>query len=60
VVALPAARIVERLSGPVTTTRADLDWIVTEHGARSLRWLDDSGRRQALADLAAPLLEEVA
>ena len=49
IVALPARRIVDRLSGPVSTARSDVDWIVTEHGACSLRGLSlDSRRRELL------------
>jgi acyl-CoA hydrolase len=53
IVAVPAERIVERLSGPVTTSRADVDWIVTENGAVRLRELDAGARRAALLRLAA-------
>ena len=52
IVALPAQRIVPRLSGPVSTARSDVDWVVTEHGARSLAGLSDAGRRRALLELA--------
>src|SRR4051812_6184574 len=52
IVALPAQRIVERLSGPVSTARSDIDWVVTEHGARSLAGLSDARRRAALLELA--------
>jgi acyl-CoA hydrolase len=34
---LPAARIVERLSGPVATPRSEIGIVVTEHGAADLR-----------------------
>ena len=34
---LPAARIVERLSGPVATPRSEAGIVVTEHGAADLR-----------------------
>jgi acyl-CoA hydrolase len=54
IVALPAQRIVTRLSGPVSTSRSDVDWVVTEHGARSLRGLTDAERREALLELAGP------
>jgi acyl-CoA hydrolase len=53
-VALPAQRIVSRLSGPVSTSRSDVDWVVTEHGARSLRGLTDVQRVEALLELAGP------
>jgi acyl-CoA hydrolase len=52
IVALPAKRIVRELSGPVSTARADVDWVVTEHGARSLAGLTDTARRDALLSLA--------
>ncbi|MEA2168200.1 MAG: hypothetical protein QOF76_1500 [Solirubrobacteraceae bacterium] len=52
IIAVPAARIVARLSGPVTTARADVDWVVTEHGARRLSDLDAAGRTAALRELA--------
>lgn len=52
IVALPAERIVRRLSGPVSTSRSDVDWVVTEHGARSLRGLTDAQRAEALIELA--------
>ena len=52
IIALPAKRIVERLSGPVSTARSDVDWVVTEHGARSLAGLSDERRRAGLLELA--------
>lgn len=52
ILALPADRIVEQLSGPVTTPAADVDWVVTEHGARRLRSLDERGRARALRELS--------
>jgi acetyl-CoA hydrolase len=52
IVALPAKRIVRELHGPVSASRSDVDWVVTEHGARSLRHLSDAGRRIALLELA--------
>jgi acetyl-CoA hydrolase len=52
ILALPAARIVEELSGPVTAPAADVDWVVTEHGARRLRGLDEPGRAAALRELS--------
>ncbi|HEY3019813.1 MAG TPA: acetyl-CoA hydrolase/transferase C-terminal domain-containing protein [Solirubrobacteraceae bacterium] len=54
ILALPAKRIVRRLSGPVSTARSDVDWVVTEHGARSLRGLTDADRAAALLELAGP------
>jgi acyl-CoA hydrolase len=52
ILTLRADRIVERLDGPVSVARADVDWVVTEHGARSLRGLTDAGRRAAMRELA--------
>jgi acyl-CoA hydrolase len=51
IIALPAKRVVERLSGPVSASRSDVDWVVTEHGARSLKDLSDGQRRAALLEL---------
>jgi acetyl-CoA hydrolase len=52
ILALPAKRIVERLSGPVSVSHADIDWVVTEFGARSLRGLSLDRRRAALQQIA--------
>jgi acyl-CoA hydrolase len=52
IIALPSKRIVARLSGPVSTARSDVDWVVTEHGARSLAGLTEAQRRRALLELA--------
>jgi acyl-CoA hydrolase len=52
ILALPAKRIVRRLSGPVSTARSDVDWVVTEHGARSLRGLTDEQRAAALIEVS--------
>jgi acyl-CoA hydrolase len=52
IIALPAMRIVRELSGPVSTSRTDVDWVVTEHGARSLAGLSDTARSKALLELA--------
>ena len=61
VVALPStanrgsvSRIVDRLDGPVTTGRADVQWVVTEHGAADLRGLDTIARAAAMRQLAHP------
>jgi acyl-CoA hydrolase len=53
IIALPASRIVESLDGPVSTARPDVDWVVTEHGATSLRGLTDEQCTAALTELAA-------
>jgi acetyl-CoA hydrolase len=37
IIVVPAARIVERLSGPVSVPRSDAGVVVTEHGAADLR-----------------------
>jgi acyl-CoA hydrolase len=54
IVALPGKRIVSALHGPTSTARSDVDWVVTEHGARSLAGLTDEARRAALLELAGP------
>jgi acyl-CoA hydrolase len=56
VIALPSHHragptLVETLSAPVTTARADVDVVVNEHGAADLRGLDDRERERALRDL---------
>jgi acyl-CoA hydrolase len=64
IIALPAtasngaSRIVARLSGPVTTPRADVDVVVTEHGAADLRGCTLRERRRRLAAIAAPEARE--
>lgn len=52
ILVLPADRIMRSLSGPVSTSRSDVDWVVTEHGACSLRGLSESQRRRALLSVA--------
>jgi acyl-CoA hydrolase len=52
ILALPGRRIVRKLRGPVTTSRVDVDWVVSEHGARRLTGLTDAGREAALLELA--------
>lgn len=59
VVALPSlagasSRIVSRLSGPVSTSRADAGLIVTEHGVADLRGQPLAKRIQRMLDIAAP------
>jgi acyl-CoA hydrolase len=61
VVALPsvvaktgATRIVAALNGPVTTARADVGVVVTEHGVARLAGLDLARRAAALVAIAAP------
>ena len=53
VIAVPTSRagrstLVERLTGPTSTTRTDVDLVVTELGVADLRGLDDTERRAAL------------
>jgi acyl-CoA hydrolase len=52
IIALPSDRIVDKLRGPVSTARSDVDWVVTEHGACSLRGVPETARRRALLRVA--------
>lgn len=60
IIALPStgkkgdSKIVSRLSGPVTTSRSDVDVIATEHGIARLRGLSLRERVRAMAGVAAP------
>jgi acyl-CoA hydrolase len=59
IIALPstagsASRIVERLSGPVSTPRSDAGFIVTEYGVADLRGLPLRARRERLIAIAHP------
>ena len=59
IVALPAtaganSRIVAQLSGPVSTARADVGLVVTEHGVADLRGLSLRARREKMLMLADP------
>jgi acyl-CoA hydrolase len=56
ILALPAKRIVRQLSGPVGAARSDVDWVVTEHGARSLARMAARSRTRALLELAGGAL----
>ncbi len=49
-----ATRIVSKLSGPVTSPRADADTIVTEHGIAELAGLTLAERAEALIAIADP------
>jgi acetyl-CoA hydrolase len=49
-----ASRIVTALNGPVTTSRVDVDLVVTEFGVARLRGLDLVERARALTAIAAP------
>jgi len=50
------SRIVAALSRNTATTilRTDIDYVVTEYGARRIRHLSSAARAHALADIAAP------
>jgi itaconate CoA-transferase len=48
------SRIVPRLHGPVTTSRMDIHWVVTEHGAACLKGKSEWERTDALIAIAAP------
>ncbi|MEN5139415.1 acetyl-CoA hydrolase/transferase C-terminal domain-containing protein [Pseudomonas pudica] len=61
IIALPAtalagrqSRLVERLSGPVSTPRADAGLIVTEYGVADLRHCDMRERARRMVDIAHP------
>jgi acyl-CoA hydrolase len=60
IIALPStgkdgrSRIVNRLSGPVTTARSDVDFVATEHGVARLRGKSLRERMRALVEVAAP------
>ncbi|HDP79354.1 MAG TPA: acetyl-CoA hydrolase/transferase family protein [Spirochaetes bacterium] len=65
IIALPStarghSRIVAALAPgqPVTTSRNDVDWIVTEHGAACLRGKTVHQRARALIEIAAPPFRE--
>lgn len=63
IVALPAtagdrSRIVARLSGPVSTSRADAGIIVTEHGVADLRGQPVSQRIRRMLAIADPRFRE--
>ena len=56
VIALPSTHragptLVDTLSAPTTTPRADVDVVVTEHGVADLRGLDDGERAAALREV---------
>lgn len=48
------SKIVPRLSGPVTTPRNDIEYVVTEHGVVNLRGKSSTERAEALIGLAHP------
>lgn len=49
-----ASRIVAKLSGPVTTLRADADVVITEHGMAELRGKTLQERAEAMIAIADP------
>jgi acyl-CoA hydrolase len=53
IIALPAARIVERLSGPVSLPRSEAGFIVTERGAADLRGCTLAERERRMSRIAA-------
>jgi itaconate CoA-transferase len=52
------SKIVPRLSGPVTTPRCDVHYVVTEHGAVNLKGMSSTERAYALIGLADPQFRE--
>ncbi len=61
IIALPSttpdgklSRIVQRLGGPVTTARSDVDVVITEHGVADLRGCSFTERTRRLTAIAHP------
>jgi itaconate CoA-transferase len=52
------SKIVPRLSGPVTTPRTDVHYVVTENGVANLKGLSSTERAQALIGLANPAFQD--
>jgi len=52
------SRIVENLSGPVTTARTEVDVIITEHGAADLRGQTLAERARRLVAIADPAFRD--
>jgi itaconate CoA-transferase len=52
------SKIVPRLSGPVTTPRTDVHYVVTENGVANLKGLSSTERVLALINLADPAFRE--
>jgi acetyl-CoA hydrolase len=50
---LPAARVVEKLSGPVSTPRSEAGIVVTERGAADLRGCSLRERERRLRAVAS-------
>jgi itaconate CoA-transferase len=49
---------VPRLSGPVTTPRTDVHYVVTENGVANLKGLSSTERAHALIGLADPAFQD--
>ena len=49
-----SSKIVNRLSGPVTTARSDVDLVITEYGVADLRGASLEKRIRSLIEIAAP------
>jgi acyl-CoA hydrolase len=47
------------LNGPVTTSRADVDLIVTEHGVADLRGASERERALRIMAIAAPTARDM-
>lgn len=52
------SKIVPRLSGPVTTPRTDVHYVVTEQGVANLKALSSTERAHALINLAHPAFRD--
>jgi len=52
------SKIVPRLSGPVTTPRTDVHYVVTENGAVDLKGLSSTERAESLIGLADPAFRD--
>ena len=52
------SKIVPRLSGPVTTPRTDVHYVVTENGVANLKGLSSTQRARALIGLADPAFQD--
>src|ERR1700757_555097 len=52
------SKIVPRLSGPVTTPRTDVHYVVTENGVANLKGISSTERAHALIGLADPAFQD--
>ncbi|MFM7882321.1 MAG: acetyl-CoA hydrolase/transferase C-terminal domain-containing protein, partial [Microcystis panniformis] len=52
------SKIVPRLSGPVTTPRTDVHYVVTENGVVDLKGLSSTERAESLIGLADPAFRD--